>query len=157
MALRQLVSAQEAFLARVNSNPAAVRKRAQWQERGDRYLRAYPTMPRGSLVQVDPRLQAQVVGMIAEVYPSVADSFTRHLVPVAEHAFNEWPVKTGLSKSLLALEFGVDSPTVFRGSIVARAPYTYFIYRGRTARDLVFDPGARAADAMADEIVDALA
>jgi hypothetical protein len=157
MGLQRLVSAQEAFVARVTSSPAAVRKRAQWEQRGERYLRAYPTMPRGSLVQVDPRLQAQVLGMIAEVFPAVADTFTKHLVPIAERAFNEWPVKTGLSKSLLALEFGVDNPTTFRASIVARAPYTYFINRGRTVRELVFDPGEAAADAMADELAGLLA
>lgn len=152
-----LLSLQEAFQRRVNASPIAVRKRAQWQQRGDRYLASYPTMPRGSLVQVDPSLQRRIVEHIEAAFPSVASAFNRHLVPVAERAFNEWPVLTGLSKSLLALEFGLTSETTLRGSIANTAPYAFFINRGADVRDLVFKPAEAAADAMARDIGSELA
>jgi hypothetical protein len=152
----RLYTTQEAFLARVSSSSSQVRKRAQWEKSGERYLRSYPTMPRGSLITVDPAIRRMSAELIEQAFPAIAAAFNRHLVPVAERAFGEWPVLTGLSKSLLSLDFVYDEDTTISGTIRCTAPYTFFIYKGKAARDLVFTPGERAADQMARELADNL-
>ncbi len=152
-----LLTMQEAFMARVAASPAATRKKALWRQNGARYLAPYASMPQGSLVTVDPTLQRRVLEYIEAVFPAVADSFNRHLGPVAEKAFTDWPVLTGVSKSLLSLRFDLVNETTIRGSLNCTAPYSYFINKGATVRELVFKPGEDAATAMANELVNVLA
>lgn len=135
---------------------ALERKRALWKMRGDKYLRQYGGMRKDALVQVDPAIQETILRMIEVAAPALAAGYNRHLIPVAEAAFDRWPVASGLSKSLLGLDFAVlpDGAT-FRGRVRDTAPYAWLIrWSHRTAygsvvRALVFDPGAKAADRIA--------
>jgi dUTPase len=72
---------------------------------------------------------------------------------VARQAFEQWPVRTGLSKSLLALEATVSPDGgELDVRLVNRAPYAAMISRGQVVEQLVFAPGAAAAEAMVDDI-----
>ena len=85
-----LFSMQDQFFRRVSASRAAVSKRTQWQARGNKYLAAYPSLQRrGSLIQVDTDLQRQIAGYIEDLFPALSRAFNRHLVPVAQKAFDE--------------------------------------------------------------------
>jgi hypothetical protein len=147
---------QATFLETIRSSKAAVQKRAQWESRGDRYLKRYGGMRQGQLVTVDPRLQEQVLRWMSHAAPALAEAYNLYLVPIAERAWEAWPMKTGLSKSLLSLEFAIEHGGAgFRGSIRNRAPYAAFIgptgdQKGETVRRLVWDPAEQAAKQMAE-------
>lgn len=136
------------------------RKRAQWVLRGDKYLRHYGGMRKDALVQVDPDLQQKTLALMGVAAPAVADGVNRHLVPVAENAFERWPVLSGLSKSLIGLDFAVlGDGSTFRSRIRNTAPYAWLIrwsHRmpyGVVVKALIFDPGEKAADRIAAEAV----
>ena len=78
------------------------------------------------LVQPDPEVNEKILALITRAYPLIADSFNRHLGTLAVRMFDDWPVLSGLSKSLLDLEYDVTDTTL-GGSVVCRAPYAYFI------------------------------
>jgi len=151
MSVDRFLSQQEAFLASVSSNAKQVRKRAQWTERGSYYLRTRGGMAKDALIVVDTDVQRMAFNFIAQSKPAVAAAINDHFVPVAERAFREWPVKTGLSKSLLALTFSVNADS-FSANLVNRAPYAWYIRdrreseMGQAVTDLISDPMADAAD-----------
>jgi len=151
--------AQEAFIASVDSRRTAVIKRARWKNAGASYLagrgRRFDAQ---SLVTVDTNVQKLALQWIDGVHPVTADVFNRFLVPVPAKAFDRWPVDTGLSKSLLALSFSVgDNNETFTGTVTCRAPYAYYINKGRDVEDLIFQPGKAASEKMARALADDLA
>ena len=125
---REMFGLQEAFASQVGANPAAVRKKALWQERGERYMRKH-NVPSHAMVSPDPSVQLEILGLIEEAFPAVAEAFNRELVPVAKKAFDDWPKDTGVSKSMLGLEFAVEGSegTMLRGTLFNRAWYAMFI------------------------------
>lgn len=135
----------------ISGNRAAVAKRAQWQSRGTRYLRAHRGKS-GAWIQTDPAFHGTVLTMLGEAAPAVADAINRHLVPVAERAFDDWPVSTGLSRSMLALEFERAGDGILITHLRSNAPYSWFIHRGDAAKKLIFDAGLKAVDAMREDI-----
>ncbi len=139
--------------ATFGSSPSQVEGKAVWNNDGAELLKAIRGAT-GAAVSVDPGIQQTILAIMASAAPAVANAINLDLVPVAQRAFSAWPVKSGLSKSLLTLEVGIggDGKT-FEASIINRAPYAGFIDKGRIARRLVFKPGAEAADAMADRIL----
>lgn len=98
--------------------------------------------------------------LIASAAPAVAEEVSRALVPAAQAAFDAWPIGTTPkeihSKELVGLEYRILGPTTWQASLVNRASYALFIRRGRTARALIFDRGARAADLAAKRLGDTL-
>lgn len=106
----------------------AERKEALWSSRGERYMRA--TGQAHNLVRVPPELQQDVLAIMAQTAPALAGAFDRHLAPLAQEAFDKWPESTGLSKSLLSLEYTVRGNT-FTGGVYSRAPYTMFIRQSK--------------------------
>lgn len=64
---------------------------------------------RDEAITVDQRITEVLAGILRRAAPAIADAFDRHLVPVAERAFRNWPVDTGLSKSLLAYRYEPQS------------------------------------------------
>ena len=138
-------------LFRAAATPGRIQKHAQWTASGERYMRKLGGLSRTALVSVDPGIQHVVLGLMDSAAPILARSFQRRLVPVAEAAFDKWPVQTGLSKSLIGLEFTVDAFGRFKASFVNRTPYALFIRQGQTVKDLVWTPGERAADMIAQE------
>lgn len=140
----------------VKSDRNAVSKAARWRSRGDRYLRATGLKNDGLVVLDDPAaLQRDILGIMAEAAPAVAGAINDYLVPVAEQVFDDWPVETGLSRSLLSLTFDEPVDGVFVATLASRAPYTMFIHRGRPAREL-FKAGEEAARRMAEDIAEVL-
>lgn len=138
----------------ISSSESQVGAKARWASRETPPNLA---MNRGALVQVDRGLQAVVADLMHRVNPAAAEAFNRHLGPVAGAAFQRWPVDTGLSKSLLTLEYGLSADgATLTGSLVNRAPYALFIRRGYTVRNFIWDPGARAANEMERDIGDEL-
>ncbi len=136
------------------------RKRAQWEMSGNRYLRTYGGMRKDALVQVDPDLQRKTLALMEVAAPTLAKGYNRHLVPVAQTAFDKWPVLSGLSKSLIGLDFAVlGTGETFRGRIRNTAPYAWLIRwthhmpYGVVVRSLIFDPGEKAADRIAADAV----
>lgn len=131
------------------------RQRARWTLRGNKYLRNYGGMKKDALVQVDPDLQVHVLSLIEQIAPSLATAYDRHLGAAAQAAFRAWPVKSGLSKSLLALEYTTRGRgATFIGHVRNRAPYAWFIRYsgggkfGEVVERLVFEPGRKAAEAI---------
>ena len=148
--------------ATVPSSPSQVAARAAWKTAGlTRTIRGRRT----DAIQVDgSALQATLDAFLRAVGPAVADSINRHFVPVAMAAFDQWPApppgppkRTGLSKSLLALEISISADgTELAAALVDRAPYALFIRRGATVRELIWNPGRDAAEPIADDILGAL-
>jgi len=130
MALSEFFERQREYQA----SPSAVRKRATWSARGNRYLRASGGLRRDDLVQPDPDLNRKLALLTEQAFPVVSRAFNDHLGPVAVAAFESWPVASGLSKSLLDLEYKIDGDALV-GVLVDRAPYAYYIReRTRTPR-----------------------
>lgn len=152
---QKLQSRREQFIEAAGSKPKFERV-ARWHLGGLRI--DLPTRDRLAAIQVDPDLSRLAVELIEAVAPAVANAFTRHLVPVAEFAFDNWPVDSGFSKSLLGLEFSIgDDGFTFRGTLVNRAPYAFFIKSPRSVvQELIFKPGREAAERIATDIADTL-
>lgn len=155
----RFTSQKEEVLRRFKANPKAVRKKADWKIRAQNYIKqGMRGINTEDMVTVDPALQRKVIGWIEQVAPTVAAAYNKHLTPVAERAFKYWPVASGLSKSLLALEFAIEGDgSVFVGRIVNRAPYAWFIKSPKSVvQELVFKPGREAARRITVDIGDDL-
>ena len=123
------------------ANERHVRKTAQWAMRGDFYLRGR-TVPRDQSIQPPRDLNRRAAQWIEQVAPAHASALNRHLSPVAVAAFRDWPIDTGMSKSLLSLDYVVAGDgSGYRAQITNRAPYANYIRSpGRkAARKAVFD------------------
>jgi len=128
MALSEFFQRQRQYTPKASS----VRKSAIWRTRGSKYLRGYnikfdPSM----LVRPDPKTAEKILALINKAYPAIGGAFDKHMGALAVEAFDQWPVTTGLSKSLLGLEYFTRDETL-SGQFVCTAPYAYFI-RDRTA------------------------
>lgn len=127
-----------------------------WTARGSQFIRPV-RFSKGGGVELDGApLMREIQRLLAEVAPEVAEELSRALVPAAQAAFDAWPVGTKPkdvhSKELVGLEYAILGPTTWRASLVNRAEYALFIRRGRTARALIFDRGARAANLAAKRL-----
>ncbi len=131
--------------AKVRSDVAQVSRPGEWAETGQEFLTAQKTRAKAAGVRLSPRTTTTALKLMALAAPAVADAFNEALIPVAGRAFNQWPIKTGESKSQLFLKFRVLKGGRFRGRITDEADYAALINRGRTAEELVFKPGREAA------------
>lgn len=117
---------------------AAQIKEARWHRRGNYYMgksgRRNRYMRDSDLVFPDPQLERKIFQLIEQAYPAIAASFNKHLGPMAVAMFKNWPYETGLSLHLLAFEWEITETTL-GGSIVCRAPYTYFIREGQKGKE----------------------
>ena len=114
-----------------------------------------PPLPRRSgLITLDPGLQRVAVRFIKAVSPALARAYDLELRPVAQAAFDAWPVKTGRSRDELGLHYSSDG-VEFTGAIVAAAPYSMLIVSDgvHVVRDLIWTHGEAAADRMVDQIL----
>jgi len=147
---------QQLFTERASFSQAQINNRARWALRAN-MARGGGSSAIDALVQVDPNFHRTIAALVERVAPTVAAAYNQHLGKVASKAFDKWPVKTGLSKSLLSLEYEVapDGSTL-TGSLRSLAPYSLFIDRSRLARNLIWNAGDRAAAAMAETIADGI-
>lgn len=146
----------------VSSSPEQVSAKAAWRTPGLSSISRQGT--RGQLITVDPGLQDMISEFLEMLGPVVAKAFNDNIGPLAQEAFDQWPepppgppARTGLSKSLLALEFAVSADgTEITASLVNRAPYALFIRRGQVVNELIWRPGREAADRIATDLVGGL-
>ena len=124
----------ESFRAAASVDPRAIRQVARWKITPEA-LSLTPQSSGQDIIRVDQETQSTFRGLIASIAPAVADAFNEHLLPIAQRAFDRWPVDTGVSKSLLFLTF---TPSQDGSSLIAslgnRAPYAHLIFRGRTEK-----------------------
>ena len=125
MALSEFFQRQRTY----TPSASAVRKRIQWETKGAQYLAGYSSkVPKGSLVRPDPDVAAKIQALTVQAFPVIGRAFDRHMGALAVSSFDEWPVASGFSKSLLALEYDAGTETL-TSSVVCLAPYAYFIRR----------------------------
>ena len=125
MAFRDRLSMVE---QRFGSSRRQVSARARWR------TRARPPMvrPGDGLIRVDPGLVEQIRGFMDAIAPQVSIAFNRQFVPFAERTYQAWPVKTGLSRSLLTLSFRpLNAGQAFAGDLINAAPYAGYIRPGK--------------------------
>lgn len=122
MALSDFYDQQRIYQASV----AQVREKAQWREPAGAYSAPMKTQDRKAMVKVDPNLSAMFAKSIAVMCPEVAKAFEEHMGPYALQAFKEWPVKSGLSKSQLDLQYR-STETDLRAVMLCNTPYAYMI------------------------------
>ena len=122
MALSDFYDAQRIY----QSSVAQVRDQATWREPAGAYKAPMKTQDRKALVKVDPNLSAMFAKSIAIMCPEVAAAFDKHMGPYALQAFHDWPVKSGLSKSQLDLQYR-STETDLRAVMLCNTPYAYMI------------------------------
>ena len=139
-----------ASFAKITASPAQVERRAAWPDLVT-LSEKVGALNRGTGIYVGPEINKLVIDLMQRVSPAVADSINRHFIPFAKQAFDNWPVKSGLSKSLLAVELEPSGTASFAARLVNRAEYAGFIQKGELAKE-VFRGGERAAEKMAADI-----
>lgn len=120
---------------------AATSKERQWALSGKRYLRAYKGLD-GQIIRFPAELLQLVAERIEAIAPRLSAAYDSELGRFALDAWREWPVATGLSRSLLDVEVEQRGETL-HGRVVSRAPYTVFIKGrgGSVYQNLLRKPG----------------
>lgn len=137
-------------------------KEALWKDRGASYLRGRPDLKQwfkvgngdAYMVRVDPKLARDLLDFIESINPAIVRAFDTHLGRLAFDAWSAWPVSSGLSRSLIGLEYTADGER-FVGQIVNTAPYVFFI-EGSPHRKLLEGPAPVTAVRMAAAIMGSL-
>ncbi len=128
------------------SSRASVTTVVRWKTRAS--ARPSPRPAAGQLITVDPSINAMTGRLMNKPSPVLARAFTLHLVPVAQRAYDMWPVVTNLSRSLLSVGWEADDSTLSFG-IRADAEYSSAIRDGQTVEALLVRPVLLAARAIA--------
>ena len=129
----------------IRADVSLARQLARWQTRAPSYMRtANPGLAR-QVVIPDPGIEQAVAELIGSVAPALAAAFDAHLAPVMSAAWAQWPVRSGLSKSLLNLGFS-EGDDVFIAKLQSLAPYTVYIKNSPQIR-LIRRPGVEAGRA----------
>lgn len=139
--------------------PAMSHKEELWKNRGASYLRGRGDLAKwfkadnhtAFMVRVDPKLARDILAFVDSINPAIVQVFDEHLGKLAFDAWREWPVASGLSKSLIGLEYAIDGDDRFVGQIVNTAPYVFFI-KGGPHRKLLDVPAGPTAIRMATQI-----
>ncbi len=152
-----LVSREAGFrLNSVSSSRGQIADRAQWMTSAAGLLS--PLANTRDAIKVTESVNRVSAELIERAGPVVAAAINRWLVPVAQIAFDKWPVRTGLSKSQLSLNIEVAADGLsISAQLMNTAPYAAGIRDGETARELIFEPGLEAARRMAQDIAAGLA
>lgn len=136
---------------RAGAAPSLSRKEAQWRSNGRRYLRGRADLAsRAALVRVDPRLTARILEFLDAMAPAVVSAMDAEVGRLAFEAWRDWPVASGLSKSLIGLEYFLDGDQ-FIGQVVNTAPYVFFI-KGQPHRKLLERRGLEVAQRIAARV-----
>lgn len=136
-------------------------KRDLWEARKTYYLRALKSVTTmdNSTIKIEPdqaALHKMTSALIDAVAPALSAAYDKHLGDLALNALRQWPVFTGLSKSLLTLSYTYEGDGAFVARLHSRAPYTIYI-EDQPHRKLMFLPADKATDDIAKETLDILA
>jgi hypothetical protein len=121
-------SLTEFFEASKSYTPSesSVRKKVEWEQSASKYLAKKPSVRRGMWVKPDPDVDQMIANVLSDACPLIAEPFNETLGKLALEAFKQWPVESGLSKSLIDLEYKTTETEV-RGVLRCTAPYAYMI------------------------------
>jgi len=88
------------------------------QSRNQKFMEIFPS----------PDFYKQLSNMMADAAPKLIAAIDRYLPDLAIDVFDKWPVDTGLSKTLIGLEYkgAADGQTII-ATLAMRAPYTLYI------------------------------
>jgi hypothetical protein len=128
------------------SSRANVTTTVRWVSRAT--VRPSPRPPRSQLITVDPSIDGMTERLMRKPAPILAAAYTRRLVPVAQNAYDRWPVVTNLSRSLLAVRWTADEGTL-QFQLEAGADYSSAIRDGETVEQLLRRPVLLAAQQIA--------
>jgi hypothetical protein len=103
-----------------------------------------------AMIVADADMQEGIYDLMAEVAPKVHAAFRDEMIPLAEDVLAKWPVRTGLSRSLITLRLSVDGG-IARYTIRSAAPYTTFIRFGRNSTPTGYQRGTNAWEALATD------
>lgn len=143
-----------AAIATYTSSESQVSQPARWSP-PDAMVERVRQLNSGARIQIDPAINGLVLDLVNRAAPAVTHAYNRHLLPYAERWFKAWPVKSGFSKSMLALEFEPAGET-FTARLVNRADYAGAIHKGELARRL-FKQADDASTLMALDIGEEIA
>ena len=127
---------------RIRANMDLARKLANWKVKAPQYMRAAkPGNPR-ALVQPPSDLNPDIADLLEKIATTHAASMDDEFSAVMGAAFENWPVYSGLSKSLLNLQYEADADGLI-AVLSSNAPYTSYI-AGKPAKRWIRDPGIEA-------------
>lgn len=110
--------------------------------------------PARGTFRVKPGLSRTLEAIVESVGPAAQRAANRYFVPLAERVVAQWPVATGLSRARFAV-LVQPTPGGVRLSLVNTVPYADRIGGDdAVARELVFQPAERTAEAIADAIAE---
>ena len=125
-------------------------KQARWQTRGAHYLRGRSSRFRaGAVMTLDTDMGRLSHELVAAAAPAYTRTIEAHLVPLAVRALDNWPVDSGLSRSLMRMRFEQVGDT-FITILSNEAPYAWYINRSNTVKGLIFKPADIVAQRMAE-------
>lgn len=137
------------------TNKIQATRKARW-ERGQLVM-SQPSLPnKRDWIKHDAKLSGMARDLIKAAAPAITDSVNEHFLPVLTEAQRLWPVHSGTSRSMLDISYEVLGPATFAAKISSRAPYTAYIYKFDTVRNLILKPGDEAINAMAAAIAEKL-
>ena len=142
-------------LALLRSGTQAPSSRAQvgtvvrWRSRARMPTRRRPSSDQ--LITVDDSVEDVTRRLLRKPAPALARAFTKRLVPIAQNAYDRWPVATNLSRSLLSVGWEADETTL-RFGIRSDADYSTAIHDGRTVDELLRRPVLQAAAQIAADV-----
>lgn len=148
--------------AQGGASTGLVRKEARWRLSAERYLRTLPSLATRAWIDPGPdsaRIAAQLIEGISEEVIKVMDPI---LARAITEAWKDWPVASGLSKSLLILIWTADGDTLI-GTLRNGAPYATLIRSAKVGSSRLPTPIApqillvRAQKQASEEAITALA
>jgi len=125
---------------------------ADWQDEGKSNERLRKQFIRASSwIAFDPSPLREFAKMAQNMMPQIFEAFDEEIPDIALNAFKEWPVKTGLSKGGLDLQYSVENG-MYKVKVIAAAPYLYYI-KGHPHKK-IDEPAAAAVDRILQRLGD---
>jgi hypothetical protein len=113
--------------------------------------------PDHGAARMDPRLREDILVLVQRVPTVTVEAYDDRLGELAVNAFAAWPVRSGLSRAMLSLEYRAeDDGGSLRGRLSSRAPYTADI-KGQPHQVLIEGPAPDVVRAIGEQIVEELA
>ncbi len=138
----------------IQATSSQVSVRAQWAPRA--MFRTENQSAAVVSVRAAP-LNATIRNLIDQMPKAISAAINRRVLPVAQAAFDAWPVQTGRSKARLALEISeLPGETRLLVRLINRAEYSTEIRQGDTVTELILRPMERALELMADDVAGAI-
>lgn len=133
-ASERFYAASEAWTAARRANQAAAglksssldRVEARWRISAKSYLRGTPSLAGLAWVYPGPQASRDAARLIEGIAPQVQEIMDEVLAASLFEAWRNWPVASGLSKSLLTIVWTAND-TELIGTLVSGAPYSTFI------------------------------